>query len=1135
MIFAQTAKAPLARQPARIVKRYTLVSCLGTDYQDPSAWRLLGSNDRGETWTVLDVRTNQVFKFRSQHLTFRVRNAVPYNTYRLQIDAKKFPGAQICNSVELAELKLDGPLVNVASEADLEPVITASSPHPALGMPENAFDQDPSSKWVDFGFGSSNGCWLQIRYSLHSEAVVTNLFEANLLTHPAADQEWLAEEGPGLLAYMADASSPVRRLTGYALTTANDEPTRDPRDWKLLGSNDGGKTWSVLDVRVNQRFTERFQRRIFQLTNVAACRLYRLQVDSVVAAESMIQIGKVEPLYIDAEFNDHYSLVVGANADNPPLESVERAFDGDSKTKWLTFEPVSPGIPAWIQWQCVPRDETMPVISQRQLDRLSRSLTATRLLDQPNIPVVSITGYALTSANDFPLRDPRDWRLEGSNDGGKTWQTLDVRRNERFAHRMEYRVFHLTNAASCQWFRLQIESVLDPANANSVQLAGIDLFFVNPADASRLTALVRTQGENPPTEVTGNLFDHSPSSKWLDSTGPTNTRSSWIEWRYAVGDGASSIDLDRDEVSRALRPKQPRLHLDAVVVFADPNTGTVGLVDQTACSSLQLSPWPAHLAPGTRIHLSGDIHAKSGALHLADARLDSSEPLPSLDGGGASLAKAAEESFASATITGRVEGVFSGLLYSGARVTTSGGSPLIVRVMGAPFPPLPSLDCPVIIHGVVERLLNDKGELEPAVLWVATPHAISFASKTADQSSLLAGATNGSPLLTTIPEVQEFISTQTNREAPVRIQGIITYIDLNLGTFYLQNGDDGIAIYGQLNAGLYPSLSQEGDFVEVDATASSGTVLATSFARVLGKGRFPQPARPSWDHLMTGQYDSRWVEIEGVVTAIEKQRLTLNISGGQIIVWINQLDTNALRSLSESLVRVRGVCSPVVNGRNQRLGVRILLPSSEFVEVLNPTRENPFNAPSVPIASVMGAGQQIGGLPAQFVKTVGVVTCRQPHLLFIQDRSDGVRVSLGGDTDVAVGDEVEAVGWPQPDGFSAKLGQAVVRRIGRGVVPPPQPIDLLTNNAADLEQQRDATRVELEAVLIGQSVDQSVCILNLQDVRAQQVFCAYLPLTNTEQRLTIPVGSRLRLQGVFKTIRDKAPMWIKPPPRSRCI
>jgi hypothetical protein len=106
------------------------------------------------------------------------------------------------------------------------------------------------------------------------------------------------------LLIVADTTNPPRRLAGYALTTANDEPSRDPRDWKLLGSERRREDMgNVLDVRVNQRFTERFQRRVFQLTNAAACRLYRLQVDSVVQPDNMIQIGEVEPLYEDAAAN----------------------------------------------------------------------------------------------------------------------------------------------------------------------------------------------------------------------------------------------------------------------------------------------------------------------------------------------------------------------------------------------------------------------------------------------------------------------------------------------------------------------------------------------------------------------------------------------------------------------------------------------------------------------------------------------------------------------------------------------------------------------------------------------------------------------------------------------------------------
>ena len=38
-----------------------------------------------------------------------------------------------------------------------------------------------------------------------------------------------------------------------------------------------------------------------------------------------------------------------------------------------------------------------------------------------------ITGYAWYTANDYAIRDPAAWRLQGSNDGGATWTDIDVR------------------------------------------------------------------------------------------------------------------------------------------------------------------------------------------------------------------------------------------------------------------------------------------------------------------------------------------------------------------------------------------------------------------------------------------------------------------------------------------------------------------------------------------------------------------------------------------------------------------------------------------------------------------------------------------------------------------------------------
>mgnify|MGYP005626593907 FL=1 len=75
-------------------------------------------------------------------------------------------------------------------------------------------------------------------------------------------------------AYTAGAAHTV---SAYAITTANDYPTRDPKEWELLGSNDG-ETWTVVDKREGERFKGRHTTRLFKVANPAAYTTYRLHV-----------------------------------------------------------------------------------------------------------------------------------------------------------------------------------------------------------------------------------------------------------------------------------------------------------------------------------------------------------------------------------------------------------------------------------------------------------------------------------------------------------------------------------------------------------------------------------------------------------------------------------------------------------------------------------------------------------------------------------------------------------------------------------------------------------------------------------------------------------------------------------------
>jgi hypothetical protein len=94
----------------------------------------------------------------------------------------------------------------------------------------------------------------------------------------------------------------------------------------------------------------------------------------------------------------------------------------------------------------------------------------------------AIVAYALTSANDFPERDPRDWQVLGSDDG-QTWTTVDERKDETFMDRHFKRVFEVQKPAAFATYRFK---VLKNSGAVSSQIEEIEL-FVPKAPAKKLT------------------------------------------------------------------------------------------------------------------------------------------------------------------------------------------------------------------------------------------------------------------------------------------------------------------------------------------------------------------------------------------------------------------------------------------------------------------------------------------------------------------------------------------------------------------------------------------------------------------------------------------------------------------------
>lgn len=89
-------------------------------------------------------------------------------------------------------------------------------------------------------------------------------------------------------------------------------------------------------------------------------------------------------------------------------------------------------------------------VNTKWLDRNSTSWLQFEM-EEPE----TVIKYALTSANDFSSRDPKNWKFEGSNDG-EDWTTLDTRSDEKFAKRFETKIYEFENETEFLYYRLNI-------------------------------------------------------------------------------------------------------------------------------------------------------------------------------------------------------------------------------------------------------------------------------------------------------------------------------------------------------------------------------------------------------------------------------------------------------------------------------------------------------------------------------------------------------------------------------------------------------------------------------------------------------------------------------------------------------
>ena len=374
------------------------ITTANDDYgRDPKSWEVLGSND-GTHWTLLDSRSGQTFTGRNATNLYTIASPENFNYYRLNIT-----GNEGSNIVQLAEWSLD---------ADPSAAATVANP------PASLLTRLTGGK----AFASSEDAPI---------ASAAQAFDANPAT------KWLGLSDTGFLAYRTEAAHVV---TQYSITSANDEPARDPKNWRLIASNDGTH-WTILDIQKNQTFSQRFETIDYSVANTTAYKYYALKITANNGADCIqladFSLYTPEAAAVPAGPSILTGGVASASDENRPDQGVAQAFDQTNTTKWLAFSPT-----AWLQY-AAPTGQSY-LVSQ----------------------------YSLTSAEDDYGRDPQDWQLLGSNDG-ITWTALDTQSAQTFAGRLTTNTYTIGNPTAYQFYRLNITA---NTGGGDTQLADLNLF-----------------------------------------------------------------------------------------------------------------------------------------------------------------------------------------------------------------------------------------------------------------------------------------------------------------------------------------------------------------------------------------------------------------------------------------------------------------------------------------------------------------------------------------------------------------------------------------------------------------------------------------------------------------------------------
>ncbi len=322
----------------------------------------------------------------------------------------------------------------------------------------------------------------------------------------------------------------------------------------------------------------------------------------------------------------------------------------------------------------------------------------------------------------------------------------------------------------------------------------------------------------------------------------------------------------------------------------------------------------------------------------------------------------------------------------------------------------------------------------------------------------------------TAGEVHRLSREEAARGYPVHLRAIVTYFDPELNDLpdlFVHDATGGIFV----EFGAPPHLDlQAGDVVEIRGVTGPGEfapVVRQPQVRAVGESALPAKAiQATFAQLLSGSLDGQWVEIEGLVHALHftQTNVTLDLAtlDGSVRATTRREPGENYNALIDSLVRVHGNAAPVLNWKQQMVGVQIFFPSLREIDVMGAAPADPFSAPVVPLANLMRFSPS-REIPHR-AHVQGTVTLQWPgRTLCVQQQGSSLCMDTAQQDRLNLGALVDAAGFPAIHGYKRTLENATFRIVSPGA--PVRPMSITAEQA--LSGKYDGELVQIEGRLVG--------------------------------------------------------------------